>query len=402
MTRLFKNFVLVQGGREETVNLVIEEDRIRCLLPAEQLHLPGGEEPDTIVDLGGGYLCHGFIDMHVHGGGGHDFMDNTVEAYRAACDTHLAHGTTALLPTTVASSYEKLAASLDTYERAEQESASPVRLLGMHIEGPYLAVNQAGAQDPAFIRDPDPAEYESLIKRYPFIKRWTVAPERPGALAMGDFLHANGIIASAGHSDATLEEMKLAGQHGFKLLTHLYSAMSTIVRKGGFRHPGLIESAYLLDEVAVEIIADGYHLPGSLLEMVRRFIGSGRTALITDAMRGAGMPEGPSILGARDGGLPVILEGGVAKLPDRSAFAGSMATADRLLETMVNQGKSTLAEAVQMMTETPARIMGLEKSIGSVLPGRAADLCVFKFNKNKFTVEQVYIGGECVWQKNGV
>lgn len=400
MTRLFKHVCLLQDAREEIVNLVVEGDTIRCILPPDQLQLPGGEEADEIIDLAGRYLSHGFIDIHVHGGGGHDFMDNTTEAYEAALNLHMSHGTTALMPTTVASSPEKLEASLAAYEQAARELKSPVKLLGMHIEGPYLALNQAGAQDPRYIRDADPAEYKPILARYPFIRRWTIAPERPGALEMGDYLKKLGVMASAGHSDATYEEMKEAKAHGYGLLTHLYSAMSTIVRKEGFRHAGLVESAYLLDDLAVEIIADGYHLPESLLQMIYRFIGPDRTALVTDAMRGAGMPEGPSILGARDGGLPVILEGGVAKLPDRTAFAGSMSTADRLIGNMVKMGGASLAEAVRMMTRTPAEILGLDATMGKILPGRKADICVFNFADGVLEIEQVYINGEERWRKS--
>lgn len=400
MTILFKHARLLQDSREELVNIVIEGDTVRCILPPDQLELPGGEAADEIIDIDGRYLSHGFIDIHVHGGGGHDFMDNTTEAYEGALNLHLSHGTTALMPTTVASSSEKLEAALDAYEKAAAELTAPVRLLGMHIEGPYLAANQAGAQDPQYIRDPNPSEYEPWLKRYPFIKRWTIAPERPGALEMGDFLVEHGALPSAGHADATYEEMKEARHHGYTLLTHLYSAMSTIVRKQGFRHAGLVESAYLLDDVNVEIIADGYHLPDSLLQMIYRFIGPKRTALVTDAMRGAGMPEGPSILGAKDGGLPVILEGGVAKLPDRTAFAGSMGTADRLIQTMVNGSGASLAEAVRMMTQTPAEIMGIAQQTGSILPGRQADFCVFTFENGVFDLEEVYIGGQSAWRQS--
>lgn len=398
MTKLYTNAMLVQDGRESFVNIVVENDLIHSILPVDQYLLDNGDPVDEIVDCVGAYVSHGYIDIHVHGGGGHDFMDNTLDAYEGALNLHLKHGTTALMPTTVASSVEKLEDALKVYELAEQELSSPVRLLGMHIEGPYLAEKQAGAQDPKYIRDPNPSEYETLVERYPFIRRWTIAPERPGALEMGDFLLRHGILPSAGHSDATYEEMVLAKEHGYTLLTHLYSAMSTIVRKLGFRYAGLVESAYLLDDVNVEIIADGYHLPDSLLQMVHRFIGYERTALITDAMRGAGMPEGDSILGAQEGGLPVILEGGVAKLPDRSAFAGSMATADQLITNMVNMGGASLAEAIHMMTKTPAEILGISDTTGSVLPGRKADLCIFTFKNEKIELLDVLIDGQTAWR----
>ncbi|MFR9159922.1 MAG: amidohydrolase family protein [Ruthenibacterium lactatiformans] len=194
---------------------------------------------------------------------------------------------------------------------------------------------------------------------------------------MGLALLARGVLPSIGHSEADSEAVRAAIPCGYRHVTHLYSAMSTIVRKAGFRHAGIVESAYLYDELSSEIIADGCHLPAPLLQLAYRHIGPQRLVLVTDAMRGAGQTQGESILGSLENGQRVILEDGVAKMPDRTAFAGSICTADRLVRTMVTLAGASLPDAVRMITETPARVLGLSDFYGRVEAGRAADLAVF-------------------------
>ncbi|HCA33731.1 MAG TPA: N-acetylglucosamine-6-phosphate deacetylase, partial [Lachnospiraceae bacterium] len=270
------------------------------------------------------------------------------------------------------------------------------RFLGLHLEGPYVSPQQAGAQDPKYIRRPDPAEYKMLADACPYIVRWTIAPEVEGALQMAEFLRGRGILPSIGHSNATYDQVKEAVKHGFTHVTHLYSGCSTITRKGGFRYPGVIESAYLIDELTVEIIADGCHLPAPLLQMVMRFIGPQRTCLITDASRGAGQPDGESILGSLENGQKVIIEDGVAKLPDRSAFAGSVATCDRLVRTMINMAHVSLPEAIDMMTARPAAIIGKEDVTGTLEKGRLADLIFFDESIN---ILLTMVGGKIIYRK---
>lgn len=169
------------------------------------------------------------------------------------------------------------------------------------------------------------------------IARWSLAPELPGALQMADRLVPLGIVLSAGHTAATYDEMSAAYDHGVRHLTHFYSGMSTIVRKGGFRVLGVVESGYLIDGLSVELIADGMHLPPPLLKMILKCKDHEKICLCTDSMRGAGMPDGPSILGSLKDGQQVIIEDGIAKMPDRTCFAGSVATDDRLVRVMVQK-----------------------------------------------------------------
>jgi N-acetylglucosamine-6-phosphate deacetylase len=190
-----------------------------------------------------------------------------------------------------------------------------------------------------------------------------------------------------------------AFEKGFTLATHFYSAMSGVTRRGAFRYAGVIESAYLIDEMDVEIIADGVHLPAPLLKLVYKIKGPGKIALITDAMRAAAMPPGKSILGSLKNGIAVIVEDNVAKMPDRSCFAGSVATTDRLIRNMVELAEVPLLEAIQMASSTPARIMKIEDKKGTIAIGKDADILIFDAGIN---VEMTVIKGKLVFDKTMV
>lgn len=332
------------------------------------------------IDARGRFVSPGFIDLHVHGGGGHDFMDGDLDGFLEIARMHARHGTTSMVPTSLTSTREQLLALLSTYEKANQANDWGAVFLGMHLEGPYFAMNQRGAQDPRYIRDPDPVEYEEILNYSHLIARWSAAPERKGALKFGRRLREKGVLAAMAHTDAVYEEVLAAVEAGYTLSTHLYSGMSGVTRKNAYRYAGVIESSLLLDALDVEIIADGIHLPAPLLKLIYKIKGPDKIALITDAMRGAGMPEGESMLGHKEDGLKVIIEDDVAKLPDRSSFAGSVATTDRLVRTMLRQADVSMLEAVKMISQTPARIMGIENKKGAIQEGMDADLLLFDSN----------------------
>lgn len=348
------------------------------------------------IDAQGKYISPGFIDIHVHGGGGYDFMDGTVEAFLKAAELHARYGTTSMLPTTLTSEVEELYVTLDNYRKAKELNKSGSELLGIHLEGPYFSVNQRGAQDPRYIRNPDPKEYKEILAHSSDIRRWSAAPELPGAIEFAHYVKSQGILVALAHTDATFDEALTGFENGYTLATHFYSCMRGVTRINALRYAGTIEAGYLIDEMDVEVIADGIHCPPPLLKLIYKVKGADRTALITDSMRAAGMPEGESILGSRHNGLKVIVEDGVAKLPDRTSFAGSVATTDRLVRTMVKQADIPLVEAVRMATATPARILGIDDRKGSLIEGKDADILIFD---DDIQIQKTIIKGNIIYEK---
>jgi len=389
MIKIINGRVITPGGILDRGVVLIEDGVIRSV-GVEDVLAKGAK----IIDAEGRYVSPGFIDIHVHGGGGFDFMDGHESAFLAIADLHARYGTTAMLPTTLTASREELLHTLDVYERVLPKNLSGAQFLGMHLEGPYFAMSQRGAQEPRFIRDPDPAEYMEILEKAHLIKRWSAAPELKGALEFARVVRERGILVSMAHTDALYDEAVKGFEHGYSLATHLYSAMSTVMRRNAYRYAGVVEAAYLIDEMDVEIIADGKHLPPPLLQLVYKIKGAARTALITDAMRAAGMPEGKSILGSVQHGMEVIVEDGVAKLPDRTSFAGSVATADRLVRVMVQEAHIPFLEVIRMITATPAAILGLSDSKGSLEQGKDADVVLFD---EDIRIHSTIIKGELVY-----
>ena len=340
---------------------------------------------ETEYDYTGKYVSAGFIDLHTHGAGGYAFMNSTVEDVIAGCDYHLKHGTTTILPTVSAGEFQTMKNAVVNIHKAKGKTKG--NMLGAHLEGPYLSPKQAGAQCPVFITPPKKEDYESLIDEYgESIARWTYAPEHDENGAFCKYLTERGIIASAGHTDAKYADMERAIENGCNLITHLYSCTSTVTRNQGFRSLGVIESAYLRDELYVEIIADGKHLPPDLIKMIVKIKGADKVALITDSLEIAGTDIVEGVMS----GTEFIVEDGVCKLKDRSAFAGSVATADTLIRTLVNACGFSIPTAVKMLTEVPARIMRVN-SKGKLAKGKDADIVVFD---EEIKIAEVFVGGK--------
>ena len=389
MTTVIKNGKIVTDGKIlEGYSLYFEDGKIKALTTEEL-------SADEVIDAKGNYVSAGFVEIHSHGAGGCDFLDETVEAYLTAAETMARHGTTAVAPTLTSVDREGMKRSVAVYKEAIAKNTRGASFIGIHAEGPYFAESQKGAQESRFIHPFDREEYEEILEAADgAIVRWSAAPELPGMEEFAKYVSERGICLSIGHTDADFDEAMHAYDLGFTHLTHFYSGMSMVHRKNAYRISGVVEAGYLNDGFTVEIIADGKHLPASLLKLIYKVKGSDRIALTTDSMRAAGMPEGPSILGKLDNGMEVIVEDGVAKILDRTAFAGSVATSDRLIRTMINLAEVSLPEAIKMATETPARIIGA-KSKGKLEAGYDADVIIFDEGIN---VMRTIIGGTTVFE----
>lgn len=381
--------VLDRGG------IHVRGARIERVFAMTEAEVPVGSR---VVDMNGARILPGLIDLHLHGGGGADAMDGTAEAYLRIAEIHAAGGATSIVPTTITSSASELERSLQSFSSAKNRGNRGARLLGLHLEGPYFSNAQRGAQDPRYIKNPDPEEYLPILDRYHGILRVSAAPELPGALELGRELRRRSIIASIGHSDATYWEVVAGIEAGYTHVTHLYSGMSGVRRINCYRMPGVIETALLLDELTVEVIADGKHLPAPLLQLIYKCKGPGRIALISDATRAAAMPDGEYTLGSDGDGQKIVVDDGVAWLPDRSTFAGSVARANRLIQTMVESAEIPLREAVKMMTLTPARILGRADELGSLAPGKKADIVAIG---QDYKVIMTIVDGRIVYAKPG-
>jgi len=377
-TTLFRNAQVITATGVYPGEVLVEGDIISKVSLGKPLELTA----DHIIDVGDRYLSPGFIDVHTHGAGNADFMDGTLDAIYQACRAHMEHGTTSIVPTTITSTKESLLSFVDLFNQVDLNREDMPNILGLHLEGPYFAYEQRGAQDPRHLRNPDPEEYEEVLRRTDRIIRWSFAVELEGAEQFLRTLREHGIISSLAHSDATCEQVFRAYESGISALTHFYSAMSGVRRINAYRVAGAIEAGYLLDDLFVEVIADGKHLPKELLQLIYKVKGADRICLVTDSMRAAGMPDGKYILGNLHTGMETIVEDGVAKLPDRTAFAGSVSTTDRLVRTILQMTDAPMHEAVKMMTLTPAKLLRIDNRKGSISEGKDADLLIFDENIN--------------------
>lgn len=344
-----------------------------------------------LIDVKGMYVLPGGVEIHAHGGGGRDFMECTEDAFRAAVKTHMKYGTTSIFPTLSSSTAPMIEQAAETCTKLMEEKDSPI--LGLHLEGHYLNMAMAGGQIPENIKSPDPNEYIPIVETWSCIKRWDAAPELPGAMQFGKYITAKGILASVAHTQAEFEDIRTAYEAGYTHATHFYNAMPGFHKRREYKYEGTVESIYLLDDMTVEVVADGIHVPPTILRLVYKIKGVERTCLITDALACAASDS-------REAFDPrVIIEDGVCKLADHSALAGSVATMDRLIRTMVQKAEIPLADAVRMASETPAKIMGVYDRKGSLQKGKDADIIVMDEDLN---VRAVWAMGKLVPETNTI
>lgn len=356
--------ILTPKGWLEGGSVIIENNKIKAVSNID-LHIVNAE----IIDAKGCYVVPGGIDLHTHGGGGRDFIEGTEDAFRAAVNAHMKHGTTTIYPTLSSSTIPSIEAACQVCQKLMAEENSPV--LGLHIEGSYINPKQAGAQNPVLIKAPLPDEYETLLNKYSCIKRWDVAPELQGSVEFITECRKHGVLTALTCTRATYEDVVAAHDAGLSHAAHFYNAMPVVYKEHEFKVPGTVESVYALQDMTVEVIADGIHVPPVMLNVVYQIKGVEKTALITDSLAYA----------ASEGNVSsepsVILEDGVCKLADHSALAGSIATMDVLIRTCIHRAEIPMIDVFRMVSETPAKIMGIFDRKGSIEEGKDADIMMF-------------------------
>ena len=356
--------ILTPKGWLEGGSVIIEDSKIKAVSNID-LHIVNAE----IIDAKGCYVVPGGIDLHTHGGGGRDFIEGTEDAFRAAVNAHMKHGTTTIYPTLSSSTIPSIEAACQVCQKLMAEENSPV--LGLHIEGSYINPKQAGAQNPVLIKAPLPDEYETLLNKYSCIKRWDVAPELQGSVEFITECRKHGVLTALTCTCATYEDVVAAHDAGLSHAAHFYNAMPVVYKEHEFKVPGTVESVYALQDMTVEVIADGIHVPPVMLNVVYQIKGVEKTALITDSLAYA----------ASEGNVSsepsVILEDGVCKLADHSALAGSIATMDVLIRTCIHRAEIPMVDVFRMVSETPAKIMGIFDRKGSIEEGKDADIMMF-------------------------
>ncbi len=361
LTQIINGIIHTPSGWLKGGSIIIDNNKILDVTTCD-LPVVGAK----IIDAKGMYITPGGIEIHCHGGGGRDFMEGTEEAFRVAIDAHMQHGTTSIFPTLSSSTIPMIKAAAQTTEKLMAEENSPV--LGLHLEGHYFNMKMAGGQLPENIKNPDPDEYIPLLEQTNCIKRWDAAPELPGATEFGKYITSKGVLASIGHTHSNYDEVKAAWESGYTHATHFYNAMPGFHKKNEYKYEGTVESVYLIDDMTVELVADGIHVPPAILKLVYKLKGVEKTALITDALACAAS-NSKTAFDPR-----VIIEDGVCKLADRSALAGSIATMDRLIKTMTTKAEVSLFDTIRMISETPAKIMKVYDRKGSLEKGKDADI----------------------------
>lgn len=388
MATMIKNGKIVLPDRilEHHV-LTVEDGIITGIFP--ETSLPDFASPSCCVDARGQYVSPGFLDIHVHGGGGVEANCGTLQDVLTMARAHASYGTTSILPTTFASPLSDIYATIDVVREA-QKQCEESNILGIHLEGPYFAPSQCGAQNPAHLISPRPEDYLPLLDYWKDIKIVGAAVELDGALDLGRELKKRGILASIAHCDATFEQVEEAMRCGYSDVTHLYSACSTVKRVNAYRVAGLVEAGLFFDDLTVQIIADGKHLPASLLRLIYKCKGADRIALVTDGLCASAtqMQEGEIIHQAN--GVDMVYEDGVFKLLHRQSFAGSAATSSILVKNMCRLAEVPLWDAVKMAATTPAQMIGANQK-GSLAVGKDADIILFD---QDITVSFVMVNGK--------
>lgn len=354
--------------------------------------------PGKVKDTEGlPYIFPGLVDIHNHGAMGHDYMEGTAEAFGSIAGYLARHGVTTAQCTTVSAPLEQVKSFLDSYRRWQKgNTGNGCRFCGVHIEGPYISPGKRGAHPKDALLIPRDG-YDWVLDNRDIIHEITIAPELPGMMEMIEDLYKAGIVVSGGHDDAEPEEIEIAMEKGMSHCTHIYCAMSTLHKTGLQRRCGLCEYAMTHDDITAEMIADNHHIPPQLAQMIYKCKGADKLCLVSDAIAPAGMEgKGMFCLGTGEDCTRVFVEDDVAVVEDRSCYAGSVQSLDRMIRNLVKEAGIPLVDAVRMASLTPAEIIHMDGECGSIKAGKRADLCIVD---SRLHVVQTVIGGTVVYQR---
>ncbi len=390
-TLVFTEGTVITPTQRREADLVVRNGRV---LELRESGAPCSSD-EHMIDCRGLYVGPGLIDIHTHGGQGHDFVSDDPQEIIDGCEYHLSVGTTAIAPSGLSVPIEEMRASIEATREAAPECASDI--LGYHVEGGYLDEEYRGGHLKEYVRDPDPDEYLPLIEDHAdFITEWTLAPELPGALDVIRACREAGIPPSIGHSQATCEQVMAAIDAGLRHATHLYCVMGTIRFEalrdspGKGYAPGVVETVLMHQAVTTEVICDGFHVHPALIRFALMCKGPHRLALISDSMKGAGLPDGEYFIGGQD----ALVEDGIAIIADRpEVIASSVTPMIGMLQFVVGTVGVRLEDAWTMGTLTPARIIGADYRIGSLDPGKDADIILLDAD---LELQEVYAKGKRV------
>jgi N-acetylglucosamine-6-phosphate deacetylase len=379
--------LLIRNARIVTPDGIIENGWIRIHdgIITDTGGMPYGDGPggDDILDAQGGWVLPGFIDVHVHGGAGHDFMDADAGGLAEITRFHAAHGTTGIVATSLTASKDDLTGVL---ERISSYMSAPMpyaQVIGVHFEGPFISEKWKGAQNPAHIVAPQLDWLEDWVARFPgIIKIQTLAPETDGALDYIARLAHHGIVPSCGHTDATFEQITAAADRGLRHAVHAYNAM----RSYHHREPGTVGAVLTDDRITAEVIADGHHVHPAGIKLLHSAKGTDNVILVTDAMAAAGMPDGDYNLG----GLPVRMTCGVARLKEGDSLAGSTLNMISAVRYLVREVGVPLEQASRMASANPARQLGIADQTGTLEAGKRADILLLD---DSLELQKIWIGG---------
>ena len=338
-----------------------------------------GEEIIDATDL---YVCPGLVDIHTHGGGGGDFMDATEESFDKALGFHSKNGTTSLLATSLTAPVDQVEDMICMVREYIKKTDTKCRIMGAHLEGPYISYKNKGAQPESYLRVPSKDSYDFILDNKDVIRTVTLAPELDGAPKMIRDLVENGMVVCGGHDDAEKKFVMPAIDAGLSHCTHLWCAMSTVAMRDGVRDIGLFEVGMLDDRLSVELIADNHHITPDMARLVYKCKGADKMCVVSDCLRAGGMPMDGTLYYLGKTSHQFIVSDGVARLPDNTRYAGSIQPISQMVRNLVNGAEMPLVDAIRTASLTPAKVAKLDDKVGSISIGKYADFCFMDKNLN--------------------